>query len=146
MRQLFLLLSAVMMTGCTLGFEGDNAALDVATDWAEAYFNCDYHEAADYATAESERWLRFAASNTTEQDLQTIQGKATATADDYFTVANDTLRIVTLHVKNFLKPAAAGSTAQLQEDGTFLVTVVKRNGKWKVRMEGLPRSEKQSRD
>ena len=135
-----------MMTGCILGFEGDNAALDVATDWAEAYFNCDYHDAADYATAESERWLRFAASNTTEQDLQTIQGKATATADDYFTVANDTLRIVTLHVKNFLKPAVAGSTAQLQEDGTFLVTVVKRNGKWKVRMEGLPRSEKQSRD
>ncbi|MCR5365388.1 MAG: hypothetical protein K6E67_04505 [Prevotella sp.] len=146
MRQLFLLLSAAIMASCNIGQEGDDVALSVATDWADAYFNCDFHEAASYATAESEQWLRFAASNTTEQDLQTVKGGATATADDYFTVANDTLRVVTLHVRNFLKPVAVGEPAQLQEEGTFLVTVVKRDGKWKVRMEGLPRSEKQSRD
>ena len=134
------------MASCNIGQEGDDVALNVATDWADAYFNCDFHEAASYATAESERWLRFAASNTTEQDLQTVKGGATADADDYFTVANDTLRVVTLHVRDFLKPVAVGEPAQLQEDGTFLVTVVKRDGKWKVRMEGLPRSEKQSRD
>ena len=146
MRQLFFLLSAMMMASCNLGFEGDSAALDVATDWADAYFNCDYHEAATYATAESDKWIRFAASNTTEQDLQTIQGQATVSADDYFTVASDTLRVVTLHVRNFLKPVAIGAPAQLQEEGTFLVTVVKRDGTWKVRMEGLPQSERQSRD
>lgn len=134
------------MASCNIGQEGDDVALNVATDWADAYFNCDFHEAASYATAESERWLRFAASNTTEQDLQTVKGGATADADDYFTVANDTLRVVTLHVRDFLKPVAVGEPAQLQEEGTFLVTVVKRDGKWKVRMEGLPRSEKQSRD
>ena len=134
------------MASCNIGQEGDDVALNVATDWADAYFNCDFHEAASYATAESERWLRFAASNTTEQDLQTVKGGATADADDYFTVANDTLRVVTLHVRDFPKPVAVGEPAQLQEEGTFLVTVVKRDGKWKVRMEGLPRSEKQSRD
>ena len=32
------------------------------------------------------------------------------------------------------------------EDGTIKVLVLKRDGEWKVRMEGLPRSEKQSRD
>ena len=146
MRQLFLLLTTVFIASCSFSPDGDDAALEVATDWAEAYFNCDFHDAAEYATEESGKWLRFAASNTTEQDLQTIAGKATATADDYFTVANDTLRVVTLHVRNFLKPVALGSPAQLQEEGTFLVTVVKRDGKWKVRMEDLPRSEKQSRD
>ena len=146
MRQLFFLLTALTMASCNAGFEGDDAALDVASQWADAYFNCDFHEAANYATPESDKWLRFAASNTTEQDLQVLQGNATATADDYFTVANDTLRVVTLHVRNFLKPAVVGSTPQLQEEGTFLVTVVKRDGKWKVRMEDLPRSEKQSRD
>ena len=134
------------MASCNGGFEGDGAALDVAANWADAYFNCDFHEAATFATPESDKWLRFAASNTTEQDLQTLEGKATATADDYFTVANDTLRIVTLYVKNFLKPVAVGSPAQIQEEGTFLITVVKRDGKWKVRMEDLPQSEKQSRD
>ena len=146
MRQLIFFLIAITMASCNVGIEGDDAALDVAANWADAYFNCDFHEAANYATPESDKWLRFAASNTTEQDLQTLEGKATATADDYFTVANDTLRIVTLHVKNFLKPVAVGSPAQIQEEGTFLITVVKRDGKWKVRMEGLPQSEKQSRD
>ncbi len=146
MRQLILLMAAVMMAGCSQNSGGNGAAMEVAANWADAYFNCDFHEAAEYATPESGKWLRFAASNTTEQDLQTIEGKATATADDYFTVANDTLRVVTLHVSNFLKPSAVGSQAQLQEEGTFLVTVVKRDGRWKVRMEGLPRSEKQSRD
>ena len=146
MRQLFFFLTAITMASCNVGIEGDDAALDVAANWADAYFNCDFHEAANYATPESDKWLRFAASNTTEQDLQTLEGKATATADEYFTEANDTLRVVTLHVRNFLKPVAVGAPAQLQEEGTFLVTVVKRDGKWKVRMEGLPQSEKQSRD
>ena len=146
MRQLFFLLTALTMASCNAGFEGDDAALDVASKWADAYFNYDFHEAATYSTPESDKWLLFAASNTTEQDLQVLQGNATATADDYFTVANDTLRVVTLHVRNFLKPAVVGATPQLQEEGTFLVTVVKRDGKWKVRMEDLPRSEKQSRD
>ena len=146
MRQLLLLLTAFIMASCNLGFEGDNATLDVATDWADAYFNCDFRDAANYTTAESGKWLRFAASNTTEQDLQVIQGKATSSADEYFTEANDTLRIVTLHVRNFLKPVALGAAPQLQEEGTFLVTVVKRDGKWKVRMEDLPQSEKQSHD
>ena len=146
MRQLLLLLTVVLITGCNQGFDGDDAALDVAADWADAYFNCDFHEAANYTTAESDKWLRFAATNTTEEDLQVIQGKATATADEYFTKANDTLRVVTLHVRNFLKPVVIGATAQLQEEGTFLVTVVKRDSKWKVRMEGLPQSEKQNRD
>ena len=146
MRQLLFFLTAITMASCNVGIEGDDAALDVAANWADAYFNCDFHEAANYATPESDKWLRFAASNTTEQDLQTLEGKATATADEYFTEANDTLRVVTLHVRNFLKPVAVGAPAQLQEEGTFLVTVVKRDGKWKVRMEGLPQSEKQSRD
>ena len=122
MRQLLFFLTAITMASCNAGFEGDDAALKVATDWADAYFNCDFHEAATFATPESDKWLRFAASNTTEQDLQTLEGKATATADDYF------------------------SPAQIQEEGTFLITVVKRDGKWKVRMEDLPQSEKQSRD
>ena len=91
MRQLFFFLTAITMASCNVGIEGDDAALDVAANWADAYFNCDFHEAANYATPESDKWLRFAASNTTEQDLQTLEGKATATADEYFTEANDTL-------------------------------------------------------
>ena len=145
MRNLLLLSTVVLMAGCT-GSKDDNDAMAAAEAWADAYFNGDYHDAASYATAESDRWLRFAASNTTEEDLQLVKGAAQATAEDYFPVADDTLRVVTLHVRNFLKPTIIGDSIELEKEGTFLVTVVKRNAKWLVRMEGLPRSEKQSRD
>ena len=146
MRLFLFLLTAVMTVSCNTGFDGDSEALNTATDWAEAYFNCDFKDAATNATAESNKWLRFAASNTTEEDLKLVNGGATVSAADYFTIANDTLRVVTLTVRNFLKTTAVGAPAELQQEGRFLVTIVKRDGDWKVRMEGLPRSEKQSRD
>jgi hypothetical protein len=146
MRLLFSLLTVVLMASCNTGFNGDNEAKATATQWAEAYFNCDFKDAANYTTPESERWLRFAASNTTEEDLKLVNGGATASAEEYFTVANDTLRVVTVSVRNFLKATAIGAPAEIQQEGTFLVTVVHRNGEWKVRMEGLPRNEKQNRD
>ena len=146
MRLLFSFLTVVLMMSCNTGFNGDDEAKGTATQWAEAYFNCDFKDAANYTTPESERWLRFAASNTTEEDLKLLNGGATASAEEYFTVANDTLRVVTVTVRNFLNATAVGAPAEIQQEGTFLVTVVYRNGEWKVRMEGLPRNEKQSRD
>ena len=102
MRLLFSFLTVVLMASCNTGFNGDDEAQTTATQWAEAYFNCDFKDAANYATPESERWLRFAASNITEEDLKLVNGGATASAEEYFTIANDTLRVVTVTVRNFL--------------------------------------------
>ena len=146
MKQLLLFMAAALMAGCDAATGSDQGARDAAGAWADAYFNCDFKDAATNATAESDKWLRFAASNTTEEDLKLVNGGATVSAADYFTIANDTLRVVTLTVRNFLKTTAVGAPAELQQEGRFLVTVVKRDGDWKVRMEGLPRSEKQSRN
>jgi hypothetical protein len=55
------------------------------------------------------------------------------------------MRLVTLNVTNSLKPSAQGK-AELVKNGTFKVVVVKREAGWQVRMAGLPRSGKQSRD
>jgi len=146
MKHLILFLAALLLTAC--GVVNDDEALRVAESWGSAYFNCDFHGAADYSTPDSERWLRFAASNTTEGDLQLLRDRhAEVTASDYFTVASDTLREVTLHVDHYVKPALLGEQTSVQaDDGLFRVLVVKRGRQWLVRMEGLPRSEKQSRD
>ena len=53
---------------------------------------------------------------------------------------NDTLQLVTLSVSNVL--TATG----VADEGTFHVTVVKRDAGWQVRMEGLPQSGMRSRD
>ena len=137
-----------MLTACDMGQPDDDDALQAAVSWADAYFNCDYHEAADLTTPESYKWLSFAASNTTDQELEVLRegGGAQTSASDYFSAANDTLRIVKLFVSSYLAPVAIGETPYLEEEGVFQVTVVLRDNKWKVRMEGLPRNERQSPD
>jgi hypothetical protein len=127
----------------------DQEATDTAVKWADAYFNYDFHEAEKYATPESRQWLQFAASNTTERDLQLVQeneGGASIEVNDFFPDANDTLRVVSLTVHDFVSSSLPADSARLVDEGTFTITTVLRDGVWKVRMEGLPQSERQSRD
>ena len=66
MKHLKMMIGLLLLTGCGEATESDDAARQVAQAWGDAYFNCDYHEAEQYVTEESGKWLRFAASNTTE--------------------------------------------------------------------------------
>ena len=149
MKVFFLFCTAIVLSGCNFTNDHDQEAIEAAVCWAEAYFNYDFHKAEEYATPESGRWLKFAASNTTEHDLQLVlqnENGATVEVEDFFPEANDTLRVVSLKVSNFVSSTLPAESAQLVDEGVFNITTVLRDGKWKVRMEGLPQSEKQSRD
>lgn len=147
MKQLLLFMTAILQAGCDSGMDGDQQARESAGDWADAYFNCDFKDASEYVTPESQKWLQYAASNTSADELKLLQeaGGAQVTVDDGFDEANDTMRLVTLYVTNSLKPSVQGK-AELVKDGTFKVMAVKREVGWQVRMAGLPRNEKQNRD
>ena len=147
MKKLLILAMVLSLTACKLTNREDTLATDVAVQWGEAFFNCDYHAAQALSTPESRRWLQFAASNTTQQDLDLLkQHAAEVEATDYFPAANDTLRVVQLVVHNSLSPAVNGGAPLQVDEALFSVTVVKRNDQWLVRMASLPRSERQSRD
>ena len=147
MKKLLILAMVLSLTACKLTNREDTLATDVAVQWGEAFFNCDYHAAQALSTPESRRWLQFAASNTTQQDLDLLkQHAAEVEATDYFPAANDTLRVVQLVVRNSLSPAVNGGAPLQVDEALFSVTVVKRNDQWLVRMASLPRSERQSRD
>ena len=126
MKQLLLFMATVLMVGCDTAMSNGQKACDAAGAWADAYFNCDYKDAKGYVTDDSQKWLQFAASNTTEQDLKRLLEAGGAR--------------VTLSVSNVL--TATG----VADEGTFHVTVVKRDAGWQVRMEGLPQSGMRSRD
>ena len=147
MKKLLIFAMMLSLAACDIIQRDSNQATDVAVQWGEAFFNCDYHAAEALCTPDSRRWLQFAASNTTQHDLDLLkQHAAEVEATDYFPEASDTLRVVELAVRNSLSPNInAGESSQIEE-ALFHTTVVKRNGQWLVRMEGLPRSEKQSRD
>ena len=147
MKKLLILAMVLSLTACNLTNREDTLATDVAVQWGEAFFNCNYHAAQALSTPESRRWLQFAASNTTQQDLDLLkQHAAEVEATDYFPAANDTLRVVQLVVRNSLSPAVNDGAPLQVDEALFSVTVVKRNDQWLVRMASLPRSERQSRD
>ena len=147
MKKYLILSLTLALTACNMMQNDDDQATAIAIEWGEAFFNCDYHAAEALSTPDSRRWLQFAASNTTQQDLDLLkQHAAEVEATDFFPEANDTLRVVELTVRNSVKPTIAGEQPSQIEKAMFRTTVVKRNGSWLVRMASLPRSEKQSRD
>ena len=146
MKKFQILLLTLSLTACNM-IENDDQATAVAVEWGEAFFNCDYHAAEALCTPESRRWLQFAASNTTQQDLDLLKKHAAEVeATDFFPEANDTLRVVELVVRNSVKPTVAGEEPSQIDKALFHTTVVKRNGNWLVRMASLPQSGRQSRD
>ena len=146
MKKLLIWALALSLTACSM-LRDDDQATAVAVEWGEAFFNCDYHAAEALCTPESRRWLQFAASNTTQHDLDMLrQQAAQVEATEFFPEASDTLRVVELVVRNSVSPTIHGGESAQVEEALFHVTVVKRNGSWQVRMANLPRSEKQSRD
>ena len=127
MKVFFLFCTAILLSGCNFTNDHDNEAIEAAVNWAEAYFNYDFHKAEEYVTPESGRWLKFAASNATEHDLQLVQQNeegATVEVEDFFPEANDTLRVVSLKVSNFVSSTLPAESAQLVEEGVFNVTTV----------------------
>ena len=147
MKKLLIWALALSLTACSMLRKDDDQATAVAVEWGEAFFNCDYHAAEALCTPESRRWLQFAASNTTQHDLDMLrQQAAQVDATEFFPEASDTLRVVELVVRNSVSPTIHGGESAQVEEALFHVTVVKRNGSWQVRMASLPRSEKQSRD
>lgn len=147
MKKTLVLALSLLLAACDMIQNDDNEATSTAIQWGEAFFNCDYHAAEALCTPESRRWLQFAASNTTQQDLDLLkQHAAQVEATDFFPEANDTLRVVELVVCNNVKPTVAGEEPSQIDKAVFHTTVVKRNGSWLVRMASLPQSEKQSHD
>ena len=147
--------SALLLT-CLLGFVAcnetpstkDKKVENCARAFAEAYFNYDFLAAKELVTPESEKWLRFAASSITEEDvaqLNSMEQGAQAEVQD-ITLVDDSTSIAVVEVKEFLQKDSIGKAATIVDNAQFELVVLKREKKYYVRMEGLPRSERQSRD
>lgn len=130
------------MTACTAIDDSDAAAIETAENFAQAFFNYDFHKAEPFVTPESRKWLRFAASNAAQDDLDLInECNAQAKVDMIEETSADTLLLVHLLVSDYVKPALLGQKAvRSDKEGLFPLTMVLRDGSWQVKLEGLPRS------
>ena len=148
-RFALIMTAATVLTACSDGSSSQQEkAGRAATAFAEAYFNYDYARARDLTTTESARWISFAASNVTKEDIDVLNSRsegATVTLTDCQQL-NDTVYEALLAVDNYMAADSIGHPGVFHDGGIFRLKVVLRNGNWQVRMEGLPRNEMRSRD
>ncbi|MBR5687926.1 MAG: hypothetical protein IKX36_08200 [Prevotella sp.] len=114
-----------------------------------AYFNLQYEEALKYCTPESQKWISFAASNISEEDLAVMRNREGGTSIEVTEIDahdTDTIGQATVKAGNYLSIEKIDDKAYIADEGIFHFDLVKRDGKWKVRMAGLPRNEMRNRD
>lgn len=150
MKKTFLQMTAVLLLGaCTPNQSDiDEQAQQAAIEFSQAYFNYDFKEAVKLATPESERWLRYAASNVSQSVVDLYNDNeltANAEATDFYW-SDDTTATVYVRVSDYVADDSIMSAPQIEKEGLFRLTVVRREGKMLVRMAGPLRSEKQSLD
>lgn len=141
MKALRNLLLATLLAACGHA-DTDEQVREAAERFANAYFNYDFKTALSLCTPESERWLRFSASNVTEADLEALRamesGAEVATAD-VESLGTDAAT-VSVTVDNFLQRDTIGRPGHVENGQTFRLNLSLRQGKWLVSLNGLPRT------
>ena len=119
-----------------------------AEGFADKYFNYDLAGAAGLCTPESGKWIAFAASNVTQEDVDMLNAREESAECSAETVelTGDSTATAECRVENFLRPDTLGRPAEMTGEAVYAISLVKRNGRWLVKMEGLPQSGRRSRD
>ncbi len=134
-------LSALTIVGCQ-AHEGSEEQLKTDVDsFATYYYNWHFSQAAKYCTPESERWLRYAASNVHEADIELLRQKeedATFEIKDIDFGDDEVTANVVVTVCNFLQMDTIGQAAHLVEQADFHLPMELSQGKWKVKLDKLP--------
>lgn len=133
-----------VLLGCS-GKSGESDALIVAESFGKAYFNYDFKSALQYCTPESEKWLRFAASNIYEADvdmLRAMDSGAKVEGVDVVYADDDSTAMAIVEVEGMMVRDTVGRAGHVEKEGKYCIPVVKRQGAWRVKMVGLLRSER----
>lgn len=146
----FLMFIAQLLTDCgsSSNSNDENIKNDVKA-FANAYFNYEFTKAAKYCTPESERWLKYASSNIHEADVEVLRNAdegASVEINDIYYHDDDTTGTASIAVHHYMRIDTIGNAGHIIKEAVYKLQLVIRNGKWLIKMEDLPRSEKPNRD
>lgn len=128
--------------------ENDKEVGHVVDCFASCYFNLDLVGAVPFCTIESKKWLSFISSNISQADVDIIRTQQVGATHEIGEIEHicDTFVVANCSVFNFLRVDTLGTSGCITEQAVFRIPVVKRNGKWLVKMEGLLQSGRQNHD
>lgn len=137
-RTLIVLFVVSLLAGCS--GHGVNDARETADSFSVAYFNWRFKDAVPFVTPQSVRWLRFAASQVGEEDIGPLRAKKFAAGikvDDVSPV-DDTTRMATVIVRDFLAMDTIGRGPRAVPVDTFRIPLSLTKGYWRVKLQRLP--------
>ena len=135
------IVGSVTFYGCH-PHEGSESQLKEDVDsFATYYYNWHFEKAVKYCTPESEKWLRYAASNVHSADIDLLHAKqedATIEIGDIDFMDDEVNATVKVCVKNFLQMDTIGKSAHLVKEATFVLPMAVHGDKWKVDLDRMP--------
>lgn len=147
---LLVVVAVLAAIGCCtmigIGHKGDEEQLkSIADSFSVSYFNWRFPDALRFCTSSSRKWLSFAASGVTEDDVEALRNKEEGASChfeqlDYGT--NDSTAWVTMRVSNFLSMDSIGKTPRVVEEAYYKIPMVYVQGRWLVNLTELPRHER----
>lgn len=146
MRYLYALLLLAIIAGCDFDSnDGSVQSDECALQWAEAFFNYNFKRAAKLTTPESQKWLRYAASNMTEEDLDVIRQQDEPAEVTLVSIdeVDDTTWQAVVEVDHLVMPDTIGHPVKpYGQPKQFSLSIVRRNKRMFVHMNGLPHPHK----
>ncbi|MBR5656956.1 MAG: hypothetical protein IKW98_09815 [Prevotella sp.] len=142
-----LVISSTAFASCNNKPEQRDVPLEERVDsFAYTYFNWQFHKAINYVTPESEKWIRYAASQVHKADLKIIneQEEKAQIEIEEIEHLNDTLARIRLNVHNYMRMDTIGNAGRMIDNARFtLFARYQTEGKkWMIHLTDLPRHEK----
>ena len=121
------------------GYDDDDTISLSADSFATAYFNYDFEAAARHATPETEKCLRFAASNVIEDDIEILRSQDEGAAVESGDVnrTSDSTAVLRCKVTNFLKRDTLGRPGHMVSKAYCTFGLVLRGSKWLVDVSSI---------
>lgn len=118
---IILFLTIVNLISCSRS-DTDSQLKAVVDSFATHYYNWQFKQALPYCTPESESWLRFAATNVQQSDVDILRAQdegASYQINDIKFGLGDSTAIVSLTVSHYLRMDTVGNAGQFVNKADF---------------------------
>ena len=143
-----LVLSLILnLCSCSWNSETDKEVETCAIGFAQNFYSFNFNKAAEYCLPEDMKYLRFYVSSIREEDLDSLSESEelpdiSVQEISYEENQDDSIALATCEIKNAYILKEIGRKASKEKLFTTSLPLVKREGKWYVKMEALQQNEK----
>lgn len=122
---------------------------DTASAFAQTYFNWQFNDALAHCTPSSQRWISYAASQVTQDDVDKLRSAEQGARSEIKKIhyeEGDSVASVVMKVENFLSMDSLDAVGDFVESATYTLQFVQLNKRWKVKLTELPRPDSPRHD